>query len=226
MTSYLIIGAGRFGLLAWQRLRKREPAAQFWVVDQDPAKLAQLPDGADTWRQAAGGAALLAQVLTTAVWPDWVIPAIPLHLAFAWLQLTLPSPEAWRPVPVPQDFGQAVPSRHWGEEGEVYLSLATGRCPDDCSEPADRCALTKAPRIGNLFEMLARQQLPGYKTLVLRSRQLAPGVGGYRPAALLQLRQEVLQAAAHRLIICTACRCHGVCHGLERLIGRESEVGI
>lgn len=226
MATYLIIGAGHFGRFAWQRLRERDPAAQFWVVDQDPEALTQLPACADTRLMLAEGAELLAEILATAACPDWVIPAVPIHLAFAWLLLTLPAHEAWRQVPVPLELGQDLPGRQQGAAGEIYFSLATGRCPDDCPEPASRCSLTNAPRVGNLFEMLAHQQLTGYNTVVLRSHQLAPGVGGYRPAALLQLREEVMQAGARRLLVCTACRCHGVCQGLERLIGRESEVGV
>ncbi len=225
MATYLLLGAGRFGCLALQRLWERDPEAQFCVVDRDPEKLAQLPVQADT-RLVAVVAEFLAEVLATKPWPDWLIPAVPLHVAFAWLRLTLPAGEAWSLMPVPPELGQDAPFRQRGGEGEVYLSLATGRCPDDCPEPASRCSLTGAPRSGNLFEMLARQQITGCKTVVLRSRQLAPGVGGYRPADLLRLREEVRQAGERCIIVCTACRCHGVCHGLERLIGRESELGI
>ncbi len=224
-AAYLIVGAGRFGQLAWRRLQAQDPEARFLLVDQDPQKLARLPVEANTRIMRASGPAAVAAILAEETWPDWLIPAIPVHLAFAWLLLTPPAGETWLPLPVPAELGQGLPFRQQGPEGEVYLSLATGLCPDDCPEPARRCGLTGAPRLGNLFEMLARQQIRDYKTLVLRSRQLAPGVGGYRPAELWRLREKVVQAGK-RLIVCTACRCHGVCHGLERLIGRESEVGI
>jgi len=50
---------------------------------------------------------------------------------------------------------------------------------------------------------------------VVASRQLAPGVGGYAPRRLLDLAATVAKAPGP-LLIATACRCHGVVHGLQR----------
>jgi len=222
--TYLIIGAGRFGRLAWQRLQALHPRATFCLVDWDAEKLACVPPAPRTQTVAAPAAAFLTRVLEHPPWPKWIIPAVPIHLAWAWLLQSQGEGVSWQPVPVPPGWGEDLPWRQVGSNGEVYLSLATERCPDDCPEPAGRCSLTGALRSINLFEYLRRQQLPGYQTLVLRSHQLAPGVGGYRPAALLRLREEAYRAK-ERLILCTACRCHGVCHGLAKLTGREAEVG-
>lgn len=225
MARYLIIGAGRFGQLAWQRLRAKDQHAQFCVVDHNPNQLARLPCHAATRTVLAAGPEYLVQVLAEQTWPDWIIPAAPVHLAFAWLLLTLPPVERWQQLPVPLELGQNLPFVQRGPAGEVYLSLATGRCPDDCPEPAGWCSLTGEPRIGNLYDMLAQRQITGYQVQVLRSRQLAPGVGGYRPLDLVHFREEALRPKG-KLILCTACRCHGVCHGVQRLTGREPEVGI
>jgi hypothetical protein len=52
-----------------------------------------------------------------------------------------------------------------------------------------------------------------YASLVVRSRQLAPGVGGYRPEDLFSMYERV-QKGASPFLISTACRCHGVVSGL------------
>jgi hypothetical protein len=57
--------------------------------------------------------------------------------------------------------------------------------------------------------------LPGYQVKVIPSRQLAPGVGGYAPGRLLGLARE-LEDLRGNVLIATACRCHGVMHGLRR----------
>jgi hypothetical protein len=44
---------------------------------------------------------------------------------------------------------------------------------------------------------------------VIRSRQLAPGVGGYPPAALRQAEAASL-AAPRSVLLATACKCHAV----------------
>ena len=224
-ATYLIVGAGRFGRLAWQRLQQLHPRATFCLVDREPEKLAFFPAHSQTQTVAAPADAFLAQVLAHPPWPEWIIPAVPIHLAYAWLRRSQPAGACWQPLAVPAGLGEDLPFRQVGGSGEVYLSLATERCPDDCPEPAGRCSLTGAVRSLNLFDYLARQQLPGGEILVVRSHQLAPGVGGYRPEALLRLREEVIRAGA-KLIVCTACRCHGVCHGLAKRTGREAEVGL
>ncbi len=224
MARYLIIGCGRFGRLAWQRLQERDGQAVFRIVDRDPGKLALLPTAPHTDKVAADGIQTLLAALAPPPWPDWIIPAVPVHVAYLWLLETLLHGDARQPAPLPPGWGEELPFCQRGPAGEVYLSLATQRCPDDCPEPAARCQLTGLPRQINLFDYLAQHRLPGWETLVLRSRQLAPGVGGCRPADLLDLRQRVL-AAPGEVIICTACRCHGVCHGLQKPASKEAGVG-
>ncbi len=227
MARYLILGAGRFGRLALQRLGEREPHSKFWLVDNNPQKLIfGLTQGNPAIQTAtAPAAAFLAEVLGSESPPDWIIPAIPRHLAFDWLWRHRPADGAWRREPVPLAVGLDLPFSQGGAEGELYLSLSTERCPDDCPEPADRCYLTGAKRDLNLYDYLENVSLEDYTSLVIRSRQLAPGVGGYRPADLWQLRRQV-QTLTGKILISTACRCHGVSHGLNKLTGMEAMVGI
>jgi hypothetical protein len=225
VTRYLILGGGRFGRLALQRLSEQEPGAAFWVVDHDPKKLALIPENPAIRTVTATAAVFLADSLEAETVPQWIIPAIPRHVAFEWLWLQLPAGETWRQIPVPLVVGEDLPYVHRGAAGEVYLSLSTGRCPDDCPEPAERCYLSGAERDYNLFDYLENISLQDYTSLVIRSRQLALGVGGYRPADLWQLRRQVLSLGG-KILISTACRCHGVSHALEKLTGTEAVVGI
>jgi hypothetical protein len=225
VTRYLILGAGRFGRLAWQRLSERQPGSEFCLVDHDPQKLALIPENPGTRTVTATVADFLAASLESTTAPDWIIPAIPRHVAFDWLWGQLPADGVWLQIPVPLALGQDLPFVLAGAAGELYLSLSTQRCPDDCPEPAMECSLTGAPRAFNLYDYLENIVLQDYTFLVIRSRQLAPGVGGYRPADLWQLRRRVLSLNG-KILVSTACRCHGVCHGLEKLTGLEAVVGI
>ena len=87
MASYLILGAGKFGRLALQRLARQDAAASFLVVDtrrrpwprpgpwRSPRlsgwRRRPLPSWPPTWRM-------------TPPW-DWLIPMVPVHVACAWL---------------------------------------------------------------------------------------------------------------------------------------------
>ncbi len=174
---------------------------------------------------AAPAADFLTEALEGAMPPDWIIPAIPRHVAFDWLWGQCPGSEVCCRVPVPAAVGQDLPVALEGAGGELYLSLSTKRCPDDCPEPAKKCSLTGAPRAYNLYDYLEHIVLMEYTSLVIRSRQLAPGVGGYRPKDLWLLRDQVFSLEG-KVLISTACRCHGVIQGLERLRRTEAGIGI
>jgi hypothetical protein len=227
VASYLILGAGRFGRLALQRLAEREPRSEFWLVDNDPKKLISslTQENPAIYTAMAPVAAFLAEILESKTPPDWIIPAVPRHVAFDLLWLQRPADGGWRRELVPLAVGKDLPYVQRGVEGELYLSLSTARCPDDCPEPAKRCYLSGAKRNFNLYNYLEKIFLQDYTSLVIRSRQLAPGVGGYRPADLWELRRQV-EISNGKILISTACRCHGVCHGLDKLAGMEAVVGI
>jgi hypothetical protein len=60
-----------------------------------------------------------------------------------------------------------------------------------------------------LHEFLKSIQPKDLKTVVIRSHQLAPGVGGYPPRALFAALNEI-EAAQKPILLSTACSCHGV----------------
>jgi len=215
MTRYLILGAGKFGRLALVRLFRQEAAAALVVVEHRPEALAAaralgLP-GVE-WVEAEAMAFLAANLKGKPPW-DWLIPMVPVHVAVAWL---LAGPlKGWETVAVPEAAGRLAKDWSRGPAGQLYLSRAAHLCPDDCSEPDSVCPVSGESREVPLSAELAAVNLPGWSTRVIPSRQLAPGVGGYPPEALLALGRE-LTGMAGKVLVATACRCHGVVHGLRR----------
>ncbi len=215
MASYLILGAGKFGRLALQRLARQDAAATFLVVDRTPSALAavralELPGATGVAAEAA--AFLAANLREDAPW-DWLIPMVPVHVAWAWL---LAGPlRGWETAVVPEGLAGLGPGCFRGPEGQMYLSRAAQLCPDDCPESEAVCPVSGESREVALFAELAALKLPGWTIRVVPSRQLAPGVGGYPPRELLALARE-LSKMSGRVLIATACRCHGVVHGLRK----------
>lgn len=218
MASYLIMGAGKFGRLALERLARQDAAASFVMVDCDPAALAVRADGVPAWtRVQAEAVAFLVQHLGDDGRWDWIIPMVPVHVAFHWLMAGPLAGSDWQPAAVPEALAGLIPGARRGPQGELYLSRARHLCPDDCAEPK-RCPVTGESRDLPLHQELASLHLAGYEIRVIPSRQLAPGVGGYPPRRLLDLARD-MGALEGNVLIATACRCHGVIHGLAQWSG-------
>jgi hypothetical protein len=209
---YWILGAGRFGQLAVERLLARRRPPYLVVVDRDLEKLRPLAEEPVELVHQEIVDFLLASRENE---PDWVIPAAPIHVAFAWLSRALSERGGADMLAVPEAVDAQVPNPWRDGKGGLYTSVAHFRCPDNCSEPRDRCTATGLPRAGDLFSLLAKVKVPGYVPVVVRSHQLAPGVGGYRPSALRRLMARA-DAATGPILVATACRCHGVIHALGR----------
>jgi hypothetical protein len=218
MASYLILGAGKFGRLALERLGRQDIAASFVVVDRDPKALAVMVEGdpGRTRVQAEAVAFLVQHLGPDSRW-DWIIPMVPVHVAYNWLLAGPLAGSAWRPAAVPETLAELIPGARRGPHGELYLSRAQHLCPDDCDEP-EVCPVTGESRDPPLHQELASLHLAGYEIRVIPSRQLAPGVGGYPPGRLLELARE-MGALEGKVLIATACRCHGVIHGLAQWSG-------
>jgi hypothetical protein len=220
MASYLILGAGKFGRLALKRLARQDAAAGFVVVDRDPAALTMRVDEVPGWTGVASEAvAFLVEYLRDDGRWDWIIPMVPVHVAFHWLLAGPLAGSAWGPAAAPEALAGLFPGGRRGPHGELYLSRASHRCPDDCAEP-EVCPVTGEPRDPALHQELASVHLAGYEIRVIASRQLAPGVGGYSPRRLLDLARD-MRASKGNVLIATACRCHGVVDGLAYWSGEE-----
>lgn len=214
MEEIWIIGIGQFGLLAFQRLSKTNKERHFVLVDPVKENLLQCA-GANYTLEQADGVEFLEQHLHARSTPNWIIPALPIHLAAEWLLVRL-GPERLRRATLPPEIEPLLPNPLRGPEGNIYVSHADFGCPDDCAEPRDICTVTGKRRTENMFEIVGEIRLAPFQPLAIRSHQLGPGIGGYRPKQLFELLDKVEQTSGH-LLVSTACRCHGVITGLERL---------
>jgi len=214
MEEIWIIGVGRFGYIAFQRLLESGKDRQFVLVDPAEEKLRRC-NGANSTFEISDGIEFLETHLEKDRKPDWIIPALPLHLAAEWLLLHL-GPARLKRIPLPSGLAKLVPNPFHGPEGNLYVSHADFRCPKDCDEPRDICTVTGKSRKQNMYDLLGGLRLEPFKSLNIRSQQLGPGIGGYRADQLFELREKV-ERATDPVLLSTACRCHGVITGLEPL---------
>jgi hypothetical protein len=211
MKQVWIIGGGRFGLRAARYfLEQSDIAAAVTLVDRDRQCLSEAQSlGCTT--VAGDGVDFLFNELTRTRKPDWVVPAVPLHLAWEWCRLTLGT-DRLVSCSLPDDIDRDLPHPFRGEDNQIYVSHADFLCPPNCLEPDDRCTMTQKPRKKDMFRLIAELNLPQISCFVLQSRQLGPGVGGYAPMHLFDLAARISRQHG-RCLVATACRCHGVISG-------------
>ncbi len=204
---FLIIGCGYFGRKAVEKLLQKDPRSRIIVVDRSKKALHRV-SSLPVQTVVCDGTLSLTQFLSEEHKPDYIIPAIPIHLAFAFILSQL-KPLGWKKERVPIPRG--LPNPVMGKTGDLYTSLSDFLCPENCSEPAQYCTLTKKRRPKPLFQILKELKGP-FQSKVIRSHQLAPGVGGIKTKDLLDILIEAKKRRkpAKRILISTASRCHGV----------------
>jgi hypothetical protein len=212
MRKIWIIGLGQFGLHAVRYLSTKDSDTRFVLVDEDDVRLSQA-EGPNRRLEQADAVAYLEQNLQTDKAPDWIIPALPVHLAAQYC-LVKQNPMRFQRIPISTEIMTALPNPMAGCNQDIYVSHADFRCPPDCVEPRDICTITQKPRHPNMFDLLTEMRYPEFQSLVIRTLQLGPGIGGYRPAMLFKLLEQVNQAK-RSLLISTACRCHGVVTAMQ-----------
>jgi hypothetical protein len=207
-----VLGAGQFGALAIKRLSRRYPRASFLVVDTCDERLDEIRRKFGAAVRKENGVRFIARNRI----PDdvWVIPAIPVHVAFQWILAELDLMGKAETIPVPMEIDHQVPNAYRSPDGAIYGSFATFRCPDACNEPDDICTYTKEPRLGNLFELFSQIDCSPAEMIVVRSLQMAPGVGGYTGLHLRNALRTIRRQPGMYLIA-TSCRCHGVINALN-----------
>ncbi|MFZ1202109.1 MAG: potassium transporter [Desulfobacterales bacterium] len=208
MNTVWILGAGQFGEIAAVRLRLKYPEATLIVVDEDPSALREVEAVAST-TVLGEGVAYLAQHLAVSGPPEWIAPAIPVHVAFEWIALRLAAAYQIEKLAVPESVTHHLGRVVTGQGGSVYTSLADFTCPGNCPEPADLCFVTGKPRPVDLHQELAAVDPRLMMPVIIRSRQLSAGVGGFRPGDLFEALRKV-QECHGPVLVGTACRCHSV----------------
>ena len=214
MEEIWIIGVGRFGQIAFHRLSEGDRERHFVLVDPVADNLRRCKS-ALARLEISDGIEFLEKNLTRGRKPDWIIPALPVHLAAEWFLLHM-GPSKLKRLPLPSELDGMVPNPIRGSEGNLYVSHADFKCPADCDEPRDICSITRKTRHQNMYDLLLNLSIKPFNSLNMRSYQLGPGIGGYRAEQLLEIKATVEQATGP-VLLSTACRCHGVITGLERL---------
>jgi hypothetical protein len=207
MKEIWIIGIGQFGLLAAERLAKKYNNHHFVLVDPDRKNLLQ-GEGPNRALELMDGVSFLDQRLNLEKAPEWIIPALPIHLAAEWC-IVREELNGLKRMAIPSEIDHLAANPVWDPSGNLFVSHANFTCPEDCAEPAKICTVTQKKRKTDMFELLAKIRISKFQPIAVRSYQLCPGVGGYRPRQLFDLLKQVEKIKGN-FLLSTACRCHGV----------------
>ncbi len=199
---FLILGYGKFGRLATNRVKEAFPDANIVVVDTDEDVLRHAPPGADLLRMDA-----LEAVDRLKGEPDCVVvPMVPFHVAASYLLRNRTDVEC---AAFPGHLVQILPNPFVVDESSVACSKAGFLCPDDCPE-GELCTVTglfREPLYGEVEGALAA---PAF---VIVSRQILPGIGGYPHEKLTELTRQPLPET---FFVATTCKCHGFVTAFRR----------
>jgi hypothetical protein len=215
--SYWIIGGGRFGLRAAEALGRRG-AAEIVVVDPNPDRCRELADR-DFRTVCTDGIGFLGDHLVRPVKNLWIVAAAPVHVAFLWLRARLSETGRVEDAPVPEEIARLLPNALTGGEGQVFASNADFICPPDCAEAGRICPATGRMRRRSLHAFIRRLPAGDVKILVVRSFQLAAGVGGLRTADLFSALADA-RTSKGTMLLATACKCHAVVSAFKMISER------
>ncbi|MFO7962394.1 MAG: NAD-binding protein [Desulfobacterales bacterium] len=203
-----IIGGGKFGRRAADAFHRKNAGPSITVFETNPEKIRTL-ENRGIRAVCTDGIAFLAAKMTKDYRPDWIIPAVPVHVAFQWIRCKLSEVYDIVPVAVPEIIRSRLPNPIDGNPGELYVSIADFICPDNCPAPENVCTITRKPRPFDVYSRIEMLKTPELTPVVIQSRQLGPGVGGYTPGALFDALESVGRLDTG-ILLATACRCHGV----------------
>jgi len=209
--AVFIIGAGHFGARAARIISKRSDVPVF-VVDLKEKGLSNLGD-LRVERVRSDGIQFLLDNFQRMKDAATIVPALPLHLAYEWLIRFLSGNVRTRKLPVPET-NPPLPHACTAGEGSTLVSYADFLCPDDCPEPL-HCTITGKRREQPLYALLRNLQVPCFRVHIIRSHQLAPGLGGYKAGDLKLAAETVLNHESSMWILGTACKCHGILTAFE-----------
>lgn len=207
--NFFIIGAGTFGKKAALHLSKN-PSINVTCIDIDPnLNENELPTGINFIRK--DGIQFLKEEFSNISSQDFIIPAIPIHLAAYWLISYLNSQLSI--TKLPKEYISTMPNPLELEDHSYATSYANFKCPDNCVETSV-CPVTKQKRKEPLYQLLRSIPVYNYKIHIIQSRQLGPGMGGYKKAELENLIELVKYH--DNFILGTSCNCHGIVTALQK----------
>ena len=214
MNHIWIIGAGKFGLKAVDALIRHFLEVRLTLVDEKLDKSESTDFSGVHELVLDDGIGFIFEQLNRSELPDWIVPAIPVHVAYEWVVRSLKNSYPIKQIKVPKTVVELLPNPIFGSNGSVYTSNADFMCPDDCMEPEGICTCTGKPRPRILHEFLSEINLCQFRSFVVQSRQLAPGVGGFTPKELFETLSQI-RSSEIPVLLSTACKCHGVMNAFE-----------
>jgi len=173
MKRVWIIGAGKFGRRAALSLGRGGKRALI-IVDKDKEKI----EGLNGVTMIQDGVDCLVENLHKGT-KDWIVPAVPFQLVYEWIRRKLTPAFSAVPVEIEPAWQAALPNCILGGRGQAFVSNADFLCPEDCPEPKGYCTYTGLPRPRIMYRFLAEWGRRRFETMVIQSRQLAPGMGGF-----------------------------------------------
>lgn len=203
--NYLIIGYGKFGRLAVERLLNLGTESTITIVEQNRDQI----DGTvapQVKTVVQDGISFLVDSAKIGQ-EDVVVPMVPFHLAASFISSSTPG---CRAIPFAEELESLVPNPFPLDQSNLCCSKAEFMCPDDCPE-GDLCTVTGMPR-EPLYHKLESLEITGFTVLVQRSFQILPGVGGYRYHDLCRMKE---QSTSGKYLIATSCKCHAILTALQ-----------
>lgn len=209
-----VIGGGKFGQRGVTLLREKAPDSNIIMVEQQP--VADLPLGVVFVE--SDGVEWLVEQLVPGSDVAKIIPAIPVHLAVEWVKRKLLiEGRIIQPLEIPETLLHNFPNPIRLSSSKCVMSHADFICPENCAEPDTLCSYTLEPRPPSLYSLIETMDCGDFVQVVIRSRQFYPGLGGFFPEDLWTLLARTRLLPDTPLLVCTACKCHGVvdtfCHG-------------
>jgi len=213
MREFWIIGGGRFGLRAAETIGGAGPGGDILIVEKDPRRCRELENRGFRVVEAEG-VAFLKRRLTKPIQRQWIVAAAPIHVAYEWVRANLSGRTRIVPVAMPVEITGLLPNAVRGDDSQWYASNADFICPPDCSESGRICCFTGRERPRSMHAYIRQLHAPSVKILVVRSYQLAAGVGGLRPRDLLRALSQI-QSGKSLFLLATACKCHAVLNSFK-----------
>jgi hypothetical protein len=205
--AFVIAGYGQFGKLAASRLKDLYPRESFKLVDRDATKFAESVIPSNSRAIIAEAEEFVTDLIESRHEGQWIIPTVPFHLLARVALRRFPELEE---AVLVEELSSLVPNPYRVDRATLWCSYADFLCPDDCEEGPE-CSVTGESRkplsavLGNLF-------FHGKAPKILVSRQLCPGIGGYRSTDLLEFLDDLVGFYG---VIGTSCKCHAVLTALR-----------
>ena len=205
----VVFGGGKFGLRAvkWLIDNKRD----FVVIDPNEDCLVQREyhlkefDGKGGFLR--GDIKELIEIVLEKK-PELVFPTAPIHLAAALV----------KEFHKMKEWNEKVNCILSGLPPKIIVSVGRGSvvvsynrdatCLENCNAP-DICPVTKIKKPAPMHELVRFAVPDGF---VIKSEYLEPGLGAIKG----DLLRRLLESVDDRIVVATACRCHGVITSLRR----------